>query len=124
QQICEQVAQMTKKGGGKCKTTTIKQTIDRINRYLKEELGEKEVSIALTVQQIKEILDNEFLNPKTFEAYYIDKNNQQGIQEGIYNKFTSIDPPGTFGPVSYFVNYISKPSSDAPIIAIFICIQI
>ncbi|CAG8516200.1 13243_t:CDS:2 [Racocetra persica] len=74
QQICEYVAKMTKKDGGEYKATTIKQAVDAINRYLskndlqEKELGEKEGLMALMAQQVKEILDDEFLNPKTSQG--------------------------------------------------------
>ncbi|CAG8470388.1 20518_t:CDS:2 [Gigaspora rosea] len=74
-------------------------------------LCEKEGSMALTVQQIREILDNNFLNPKTPQSLL--KNNQQGIQEGDAQQIHPLfDTPGTFGPVSDIVNYIYKHPSD------------
>ncbi|CAG8717480.1 20603_t:CDS:1, partial [Racocetra persica] len=88
---------MTKKDGGEYKAKTVKQAIDRINRYISKtgticslnlhdkyqfldlynilngkikdlqerEFGEKEGSMALIAQQVKEILSDEFLDPKT-----------------------------------------------------------
>ncbi|CAG8812701.1 6443_t:CDS:1, partial [Racocetra persica] len=88
QQICEYIAQMSKKDRSEYKAKTIKQAIDRINRFISKNsaihsfnlhdkyqfldlhdilnskmkdlqekgLEEKEKSIALTAQQVKEIL--------------------------------------------------------------------
>ncbi|CAG8780450.1 8373_t:CDS:2, partial [Racocetra persica] len=128
QQICEFIVQMTKKDKGEYKAKTVKQAIDRINKYISKTsiirglnlhdkyqfpdlhdilngkikdlqergFGEKEGSIALTAQQVKEILSD-------------DKNNQREIQGGnahcIQLLPNSSDIPG---PVSNFTKYISK----------------
>ncbi|CAG8806189.1 28485_t:CDS:2, partial [Racocetra persica] len=122
QQICEYVVQITKKGGSEYKATTIKQTINRINRYLSKNstihlhekgLGKKEESMALTVQQVREILDDKFLNPKTPQSllYRVFFRIQGDDVQQIH---LLSDSPCTFGPVSDLVNYISKHPSDAP----------
>ena len=103
QQVCEYIAQMTKKTSGKYKANSVKQAVDAINRHLvkvspirginlhdkyefsdlfailhgkmkdlqEKGLGEKEGSMALTVQQVQEILLMIFLIPTLLKAFYI-----------------------------------------------------
>ncbi|CAG8757221.1 26067_t:CDS:2 [Gigaspora margarita] len=111
QQLCEYVVQMTKKDGSEYKATTIKQAVDRINRYIskngaicgfnlhdkyqfpnlhnilngkmkdlqEKRLGKKEGSMALIAQQVKEILNNEFLDPKMSQVKIIQEGNAHQI---------------------------------------------
>ncbi|CAG8574235.1 8346_t:CDS:2 [Funneliformis mosseae] len=97
QQVCEYIAQMTKKTSGEYKANSVKQAVDaikhhlvkvssilRINLYNKYEFSdlftvlhskikdfqekrfdEKEGSMALTAQQVQEILADDFLNSNT-----------------------------------------------------------
>ncbi|CAG8831525.1 23250_t:CDS:2, partial [Racocetra persica] len=120
QQICEFIAQMTKKDGGEYKAKSLnRQAIDRINRYINKTgairglnlhdkyqfldlhdilngFGEKEGSMALTAQQVKEILSD-------------NKNNQRGIQgENAHCIQLPPDSSDIPGPVSDFTKYISK----------------
>ncbi|CAG8566987.1 5021_t:CDS:2 [Cetraspora pellucida] len=79
----------------------------KIKDLQKREFGEKEGSMALTAQQVKEILSNEFLDSKTLQGLF--KNNQQGIQGG--NAHCIQLPPDSSdipGPVSDVTKYISK----------------
>lgn len=100
QQVCEYIAQMTKKTSGEYKANSVKQAVDAINRHLvkvspirginlhdkyefsdlftvlhgkmkdlqEKGFGEKEGSMALTAQQVQEILADDFLNPNTPEG--------------------------------------------------------
>ncbi|CAG8761917.1 41510_t:CDS:2, partial [Gigaspora margarita] len=120
QQICKFIAQMTKIDRGKYKAKTVKQAIDRINRYISKngairslnlydkyqfpdlynilnELGEKEKSVTLTVQQVREIFNDEFLDSKMLQA--------RTINEKLKSD--------TSGPTSNLTKYISKHPSDA-----------
>ncbi|CAG8845404.1 33881_t:CDS:2, partial [Gigaspora margarita] len=89
-------------------------------KYLqKKGLGEKNGLVALTVQQVREILNDEFLDPKTLQSllyrvfFYIatifayrDSGNAQCIQ-------LLADQSDTSGPTSDLTKYISKYPSDA-----------
>ncbi|CAG8653788.1 31292_t:CDS:2, partial [Racocetra persica] len=129
QQICEFIAQMTKKD----------EAIDEINRYISKTstirglnlhdkyqfldlhdilngkikdlqergFGEKEGSMALTVQQVKEILSDKFLDSKIPQGLF--KNNQREIQGGNAHCIQlPSDSSNIPEPVSDFTKYIFK----------------
>ncbi|CAG8847207.1 4560_t:CDS:2, partial [Racocetra persica] len=121
-QVCEYIAQMTKKDRGEYKAKSVQQAFpnlyDVVNKKIKDlqekGLGKKEDSVALTAQQVKKILDDKFLDPNTPEGllyqiqadnsilfcYYHSKNNQCGILGGsAQNIHLPPDLPGTSGPV-------------------------
>ncbi|CAG8573068.1 24710_t:CDS:2, partial [Racocetra persica] len=85
QQLCKFIAQMTKKDGGKYKAKTIKQAIDRINRYISKNRAICDLNLHDKYQfpDLYNILNSKMkdLQEKELGKKKDHKNNQQGIEE-------------------------------------------